>query len=239
MIVEYVRYRIEQPDRAAFEDAYRAAAAALEHSPACLGYELSQCHEAAAHYVLRIEWRSLAGHLEGFRASAEFQDFLRHVRPYIDRIEEMRHYQLTAIRASRSVYDRLGGAAFFRLARQMHHEMQHDALLGGMFAHAAATHVPHLGMWLTEVFGGPPLYSATLDDIGPMLARHAGLDITDAQRDAFLACARRAIDAIVPTEEPEARAALLDYVTWGVQVAVENSRTGHVSDVNAGVPRWE
>ena len=128
MIVEYVRYRIEEPDRAAFENAYRAAAAALEHSPECLGYELSRCHEDAAHYVLRIEWRSLAGHLEGFRASAEFQDFLRHVRPYIDRIEEMRHYQVTAIRTRRSVYDRLGGAAFFRLARQMHHEMQHDAL---------------------------------------------------------------------------------------------------------------
>jgi hypothetical protein len=29
MIVEYVRYRIEEPDRAAFEEAYRAAAAAL------------------------------------------------------------------------------------------------------------------------------------------------------------------------------------------------------------------
>jgi hypothetical protein len=36
-------------------------------------------------------------HLDGFRKSPEFGPFLKAVRPYIDFIKEMRHYELTAV----------------------------------------------------------------------------------------------------------------------------------------------
>ncbi len=97
MIVEYVRYKITQERRSAFESAYLQAQAALQASPHCLRYELSQCVEEPAHYILRIEWDSMDGHLQGFRRSAEFRMFLQAVRPFINEIEEMRHYQLTDV----------------------------------------------------------------------------------------------------------------------------------------------
>jgi hypothetical protein len=34
------------------------------------------------------------GHLRGFRGSSEFRSFFSAVRPYVDRIEEMRHYEV-------------------------------------------------------------------------------------------------------------------------------------------------
>lgn len=99
MVVEYIRYKIADEARTAFESAYESAQGALRASPQCLGYELSQCVEEPDHYILRIEWTSLEGHLEGFRKSPEFRTFLKDVGPFVGNIEEMRHYEVTAVRS--------------------------------------------------------------------------------------------------------------------------------------------
>jgi len=98
MIVEYTRYKIDENRRAAFLDDYRKAAESLKPSKNCLAYELTQCTEDEAYFTLRIEWDSEEGHLKGFRNSAEFKTFLPLVRPYMNDIEEMRHYRLTDVR---------------------------------------------------------------------------------------------------------------------------------------------
>lgn len=99
MIVEYIRYRLNEATAcAAFEAAYAQAAESLRRSPHCLGYELAQCSEDAAVYILRIVWESAAAHLEGFRKSAEFLPFFQAIKPYVSQIEEMRHYTPTPIR---------------------------------------------------------------------------------------------------------------------------------------------
>ena len=99
---------MRKPDRrylreraAEFLRAYDAATESLRASPHCLGYELSRCSEAPEHFILRIHWDSSEGHLKGFRTSPEFQTFFQHVKPYLNDIEEMRHYELTPLRWSR------------------------------------------------------------------------------------------------------------------------------------------
>jgi quinol monooxygenase YgiN len=95
MVIEYIRYEIT--DAEPFLSGYEAARAALDISPHCLSYELSRCCEAPSSFILRIEWDSTEGHLQGFRKSAEFSAFLVAVRPFIESIQEMRHYEVTAI----------------------------------------------------------------------------------------------------------------------------------------------
>jgi quinol monooxygenase YgiN len=95
MIVEYIRYEIA--DSEPFLRGYEAARAALDLSPHCLAYELSRCTEEPTSFILRIEWDSSEGHLQGFRKSPEFAQFLAAVRPFIEQIREMRHYAVTAI----------------------------------------------------------------------------------------------------------------------------------------------
>jgi quinol monooxygenase YgiN len=95
MIVEYIRYEIE--DAEALTRAYEVARHSLEASPHCLGYELSRCLEDPKWMLLRIEWDSTEGHLEGFRKSSDFGPFLESVRPFIGQIREMRHYELTSV----------------------------------------------------------------------------------------------------------------------------------------------
>ncbi|NJO39403.1 MAG: antibiotic biosynthesis monooxygenase [Cyanobacteria bacterium CRU_2_1] len=101
MIVEYIRYKIADNQRDSFEQAYQQAQTSLIASVHCFGYELSQCTEDAKYYILRIEWDSEDGHLQGFRKSPEFQAFFSAVRPFVDAIEEMRHYAVTAINSKK------------------------------------------------------------------------------------------------------------------------------------------
>ena len=101
MIVEYIRYALPAGASAAFELAYAEAASSLDQSEHCLAYELSRCAQDASRYILRIEWTSAEGHMQGFRGSALFAAFFKAIRPYVGHIEEMRHYDLTAVRSAK------------------------------------------------------------------------------------------------------------------------------------------
>ena len=95
MIVEYIRYNIDDGRAEAFEQAYRRAAQALDSSQHCQRYEISRCSEDPTQHVVRIEWDSEQGHLSGFRQSPEFHSFFEAVGPFVNDIEEMRHYQVS------------------------------------------------------------------------------------------------------------------------------------------------
>lgn len=94
MVVEYIRYKVAATEAEAFEQDYANAGAVLATSPHCLRYELSRCVDEPVSYVVRIEWDSIDGHMRGFRSSAVFQRFFALVRPYVQQIEEMRHYEV-------------------------------------------------------------------------------------------------------------------------------------------------
>lgn len=97
MIVEYIRYRVPPERQDEFERAWSEAKAALEDAPQCLAYEVAHGVEEPDNYVVRIEWSSLEDHERGFRQSAVFRPFFAAVKPFFEQIEEMRHYEVTAI----------------------------------------------------------------------------------------------------------------------------------------------
>lgn len=92
MVVEYIRYTIEDDRNMAFIEAYRQASQALLRSPFCKAYEFCQCIEDKEQFIIRIEWTSAEDHLQKFRKSSEFKNFILYVREYINDITEMRHY---------------------------------------------------------------------------------------------------------------------------------------------------
>ena len=94
MVVEYIRYSIDDARGEAFEQAYRRAADSLDASEHCERYEVSRCTEDPTQHVVRIEWDSEEGHLSGFRQSPEFRRFFEAVGPFVHDIDEMRHYQV-------------------------------------------------------------------------------------------------------------------------------------------------
>jgi heme-degrading monooxygenase HmoA len=96
MIVEYIRYKIDPSRNAEFEEAYRRAGAFLDSSPHCERWEVARCVDEPEKQIVRIEWDSVEGHLQGFRKSPDFKPFLEATGPFYKDIEEMTHYQVSA-----------------------------------------------------------------------------------------------------------------------------------------------
>lgn len=77
MMVEYVPYRVVDERGTALIETYKKAAEYLEELSPCLAYGLSQCLEDKSRYILRIEWKSIEGYLEGFQKGPGFGEFFR------------------------------------------------------------------------------------------------------------------------------------------------------------------
>ena len=93
MIVEYLRYSIDDARQAKFIADYKLASQSLQSSPYCESYEFCQCIEDPTQFIIRIQWTSADDHLKRFRGSDEFKVFFPHIKPYLNDIDEMRHYQ--------------------------------------------------------------------------------------------------------------------------------------------------
>lgn len=92
MVVEYIRYTVPAARAEDFVAAYRKAGEVLDADPHCLDYEVARGVEEPEHFVVRIDWDSVEGHEQGFRASQRFGEFFTAVRPFLADIDEMKHY---------------------------------------------------------------------------------------------------------------------------------------------------
>ncbi len=97
MTVEYIRYKVTTEQRESFIQSNKKASEQLDSSDFCRAYELTECEEEAGQFILRIEWTSSDEHINGFRKSAVFPTFFLNVKPFLDNIQEMRHYKLTEV----------------------------------------------------------------------------------------------------------------------------------------------
>ncbi|MFC4590616.1 group II truncated hemoglobin [Sphaerisporangium corydalis] len=244
MIVEYIRYRIPVGGSDAFEAAYQTAALSLAAAPQCVDYELSRCVDDPACYVLRITWTSAKDHLEGFRGGELFPAFLAQISPYIDAIEEMRHYERTAVRgrggSTPKLYEWAGGAeAFERLTERFYELVKGDDLVGPLFAGMDPDHPRYVAMWLSEVFGGPARYTGERGGYPHMLRMHLGKAITEERRRRWASLLMDAADDVGLPDDPEFRAAFTGYIEWGTRLALANSQPNATPPPTAPVPHWD
>jgi quinol monooxygenase YgiN len=96
MVLEYIRYKIDPSRTDELDDAYRRAGVLLDASPHCQRWEATRCVDDPDKQIVRIEWDSVEGHLQGFRQSPDFKPFLEATGPFYKDIEEMTHYHVTA-----------------------------------------------------------------------------------------------------------------------------------------------
>jgi len=245
MIVEYIRYRVPGERAAGLVAAYAAAADILNADDRCLAHEVTRGAEEPDRVVVRIEWTSLADHLEGFRRSAAFPEFFALVRPFFDDIEEMKHYEVQLEHRREppddtpTLFTWAGGLpAFTRLIEAFYDRVEGDELLSGLFPGGVTrAHREAVAMWWAEVFGGPGDYSAA-GGYPRMLSHHLNLSITPEQRFRFAELMSRAADDADLPSDPEFRAAFVGYVEWGTRLAQANSQRGAAPVADAPVPRW-
>lgn len=75
-----------------------------------------------------------------------------------------------------SLYDEVGGFdRILALCKAWHVRLRHDPLAWHPFAHGThPNHDERLAAYLSEAFGGPPLYTAGYGDESSMMRIHAG-----------------------------------------------------------------
>jgi hemoglobin len=139
-----------------------------------------------------------------------------------------------------TLFDWAGGtAAFERLINAFYDRVEADDLLTPLFGgRVTAEHRDHVIAWWSEVFGGPPRYSAELGGYEHMLAKHRDLAITAGQRFRFASLMSLAADDAGLPDDPDFRSAFMAYVEWGTRLALHNSQQGAEVVEHAPVPRW-
>lgn len=97
---------------------------------------------------------------------------------------------------SLSLYDNLGGeGAIRRLVEAFYPRVQRDPLLGPLFPEDITPVMEKQFMFLSQFFGGPPLYSEAVGH--PMMrARHLPFPVTTERAHAWLACMSAALEEI-------------------------------------------
>lgn len=241
--VEYIRYRIPADRSAEFLAAYTRAAVPLAAAPSCVDYELTRCEDDFEHYILRITWTSAKDHMEGFRGSDHFKEFFAEIRPYVEHIEEMRHYTPTAVRgtgaSTPTLYAWAGGEErLARLTEIFYEKVLADDLLAPLFAGLDPEHAHHVAQWLGEVFGGPAHYSQERGGHSRMVGKHLGKGITEPQRRRWVNLLQDAADEAALPTDAEFRSAFAAYVEWGTRLAVYFSGPDAARPTDQPVPLW-
>jgi heme-degrading monooxygenase HmoA len=93
MILEAVPLQIRPGLSAAFELAFREAQVIIGSMPGYISHELQRCLERDDCYLLLVRWESVAAHEEGFRRSAQYQDWKRRLHHYYNPFPTVLHYE--------------------------------------------------------------------------------------------------------------------------------------------------
>src|SRR5215471_10717075 len=140
-----------------------------------------------------------------------------------------------------SLYEHAGGEeALHHLEQIFYEKALADPILKTLFTERVPTPVDHLTWFTAESFGGPDRFTANLG-FEYIIDIHRRLEITDEERERFVALYIESLDeAGLPDDEPF-RQAVREHVEFGARVAQQNSRAETDSELHPirEVPRLQ
>ena len=115
-----------------------------------------------------------------------------------------------------------------------------DPILGPVFAQMHPEHFETVAHFVSEVLGGPNLYTADgRHGHSTMVAKHLNRHLTQLQRRRWIELLLETADDLQLPDDPEFRSALVGYLEWGSRLAVLNSSTSeNPIDPSAAMPKW-
>ncbi len=93
MILEVAILDVKPEQSQGFEAAFAEAQTIIAAMDGYRGHELKRCIEKPARYILLVRWETLEAHTQGFRASADYQQWKALLHHYYDPFPEVEHYQ--------------------------------------------------------------------------------------------------------------------------------------------------
>jgi hemoglobin len=142
--------------------------------------------------------------------------------------------------ATESLYDHAGGdEGLHRLEALFYDKALADPVLRTLFTERVPTHVDHLTWFTAESFGGPDRFTRELG-FAYLIDVHRHLQITDEQRERFIAAYLEALDEAGMPDDAPFRQAVREHVEFGAHVAQQNSRARTDAELHPirEVPHW-
>ena len=93
MILEVTILDVKPEMSQDFETAFTKAQAIIAAMGGYRGHELKRCIENPSRYLLLVWWETLEAHTQGFRGSAEYQQWKALLHHYYDPFPTVEHYE--------------------------------------------------------------------------------------------------------------------------------------------------
>lgn len=139
-----------------------------------------------------------------------------------------------------SLYEHGGGDEALHCVEELFYaKVLADPVLKRLFTERIATHVDHLTWFTAESFGGPDRFTSQVG-FQHIIDVHRHLNITDEQRERFVALYLQAADEAGLPDDARFRDALRSHLEFGSQVAQQNSWAQSDAELHPirEVPRW-
>jgi len=140
-----------------------------------------------------------------------------------------------------TLYEWCGGRERIEeLFKKFYDKVRGDAVLAPVFAGMPVEHFQTVAHFVSEVLGGPKLYSGDgRHTHSTMIAKHLSRHLTEVQRKRWVSLLLDTADELGMPEDPEFRSALVGYLEWGSRIAVINSAGGeNPVGPSAPMPQW-
>ena len=140
-----------------------------------------------------------------------------------------------------TVYEWGGGQeAFEKLTKVFYAKVLKDDLLRDLFSNMSSEHSKYVAHFLSEVLGGPKLYTEeNKRSHAHMISRHVGRKLDERQRQRWVQLVLESADEIGMPDDPQFRSALVGYLEWGSRMVVKNSQMGeNAVDTDTPMPDW-
>ncbi|MES2892762.1 MAG: antibiotic biosynthesis monooxygenase [Bacteroidota bacterium] len=92
MILEVAILNVKSGEGPEFETTFAKAQEIIAASEGYLGHELQRCLEIADQYILLVKWNTLEAHTEGFRGSANYQEWKKLLHHFYEPFPTVLHY---------------------------------------------------------------------------------------------------------------------------------------------------
>jgi hemoglobin len=139
-----------------------------------------------------------------------------------------------------TLYQHAGGdEGLHRLEEIFYGKVLADPLLKPLFKERKPHHVEHLTWFTAESLGGPDRFTRQVG-FQHIIDVHRHLNITDEQRERFVALYMQAADEAGLPKDAPFRKALRAHVEFGSHVAQQNSRATTDAELHPirAVPKW-
>ncbi|QTG90227.1 antibiotic biosynthesis monooxygenase [Vibrio furnissii] len=93
MILEVAILDVKPEQEAQFEPSFAQAQQIIASMAGYVSHQLQRCMENPSRYILLVNWQTLEAHTEGFRQSAEYQQWRALLHHFYDPFPTVEHYQ--------------------------------------------------------------------------------------------------------------------------------------------------